>query len=497
MGQPAALPAREAGPASPLAVEVHAIDYIPRRERHGRPWHLGALWFVANAELISFATGPIGIHIGLNFAWTALAIVLGTLIGTLAMAFHSAQGPRLGLAQMIQSRPQFGYFGALLPIVTALFVFVGYATFDTVLGGELFNTTIRTPVEFSFVLFIGLALALTAIGYDLIHRLSRYSSIIYLVNFGLFTVLAVASINLPAEQMSLSADTFQLGPFLIVMGVLMSYNLSWAPYVSDYSRYLPADTTVRSAFGWTYVGTALGAIWPAVLGALVGAAHPDLSPIAAIKTVADDAFFQGWGFWTLILSVPTLVIATTLSIYTAGLSTLAAIDVVRPVRSGLRTRIVTVSLVALLVLGLALLVANNFLGSYNAFLLIILYFLIPWTAINLVDYFLVRKGNYAIKEIFKPDGIYRRWGWQGLVSYWVAFVVMIPFFSTTIFTGFIAAELGGGDIAPFVGFPLAGILYYVLTRNLDVDAEAGLAEQQLAELEGEAARSPVGQTTTS
>jgi hypothetical protein len=96
---------RKAGPASPLAVETRTIDYIPRGERHGRPWHLGALWFVANAELISFATGPIGIGLGLNFAWTAVAIILGTLIGTLAMAFHSAEGPRLGLAQMIQSRP--------------------------------------------------------------------------------------------------------------------------------------------------------------------------------------------------------------------------------------------------------------------------------------------------------------------------------------------------------------------------------------------------------
>ena len=67
MGQ-AGVPAREAPSASPLAVEVHAIDYIPHRERHGRPWHLGALWFVGNAELVSFATGPIGIAAGLNFA---------------------------------------------------------------------------------------------------------------------------------------------------------------------------------------------------------------------------------------------------------------------------------------------------------------------------------------------------------------------------------------------------------------------------------------------
>jgi nucleobase:cation symporter-1, NCS1 family len=52
-----------------------------------------------------------------------LAIVVGVLTGTLFMAFHSAQGPQLGLPQMIQSRPQFGYIGALL---VWLFAYVQY-----------------------------------------------------------------------------------------------------------------------------------------------------------------------------------------------------------------------------------------------------------------------------------------------------------------------------------------------------------------------------------
>jgi NCS1 family nucleobase:cation symporter-1 len=484
MGQ-AALPAHEAGSASPLAVEVHAIDYIPRRERHGKPWHLGTLWFTGNAELVSFATGPIGITLGLNFAWTAVAIVLGTLIGTLLMAFHSAQGPKLGLAQMIQSRPQFGYYGALLPIATALFVFVGYGVFDTVLGGDLLHEVVKTPLTVSFVIFILLGLALTAIGYELIHRFARWASILYLVNFGLFTVIALTTIDLPADQTSLSGATFKWGPFLIVLGVLMSYNLTWAPYVSDYSRYLPVTSTVRSTFWWTYVGAAVGAIWPATMGALVGAAHPDLSPIAAVKTVA-DGLFHGWGTWTLLLLAPTLIGATVLGIYTGGLSALAAVDVVRPVRPGLRPRLVAVVVVAAVMLGVTLLIPEDFLGTYNAFLLIVLYFLIPWTAINLVDFFLVRRGHYAIKEIFKPDGIYGRWGSRGLLAYLVGFVVMIPFFSTTIFTGFIAAKLGGGDLSPFIGFPVAALVYYFLTRNLDVAAETRLADAQLEELEREA-----------
>jgi purine-cytosine permease-like protein len=111
--------------------------------------------------------------------------------------------------------------------------------------------------------------------------------------------------------------------------------------------------------------------------------------------------------------------------------------------------------------------------------------MIPWTAVNLVDFFLVRKGNYAIKEIFKPNGMYHRWGWRGLVAYWAGFAVMIPFMSTTLYTGVVAHSLGGGDISPFIGFPVAAILYWILCRDLDVETEHRIAEEQMHEIDPE------------
>ena len=119
-----------------------------------------------------------------------------------------------------------------------------------------------------------------------------------------------------------------------------------------------------------------------------------------------------------------------------------------------------------------------------------LYFFIPWTAINLTDYFIVRKGHYAIGEIFKPHGIYKRWGWAGIVSYLVAFACMVPFFSIgSFFTGFIAQRMGGVDISLFIGLPVGGALYWLFSRNLDLAAERALAEQQAADLENAAPES--------
>src|SRR4051794_2311860 len=47
-------------------VELRSIDYVPISERHGRPWHLGPVWFQGNAQLATLAVGLLGVSLGLN-----------------------------------------------------------------------------------------------------------------------------------------------------------------------------------------------------------------------------------------------------------------------------------------------------------------------------------------------------------------------------------------------------------------------------------------------
>ena len=146
-------------------------------------------------------------------------------------------------------------------------------------------------------------------------------------------------------------------------------------------------------------------------------------------------------------------------------------------------RIVTIALTAVLSLVPALLIGANFLTNFEDFLLLVLYLFIPWTAVNLVDYYIVRRGHYAIAEIFNPHGMYGRWGWRGITAYLVGFAAMLPFLSTSKYTGFVANALDGADISLFIGLPVAGVLYYVLAKSIDVEAETRIAEAEAAELE--------------
>src|SRR5579871_5257386 len=119
-----------------MQIETRSIDYIPLAERHGKVWHLWPVWFTGGANLATLATGTTGVKLGLDLAWTTVAIVLGSALGTFFMAFHSTQGPQLGLPQMIQSRPQFGYTGALLVWAVALIAYIGYNAFNQILAAQ-------------------------------------------------------------------------------------------------------------------------------------------------------------------------------------------------------------------------------------------------------------------------------------------------------------------------------------------------------------------------
>jgi purine-cytosine permease-like protein len=124
-----------------------------------------------------------------------------------------------------------------------------------------------------------------------------------------------------------------------------------------------------------------------------------------------------------------------------------------------------IGVIALMVFGVALAIPPAYLGSFNTFVLLMLYFLVPWTAVNLVDFYLVRKGHYDIGELFNPNGIYGQWGRPGLAAYVIGLVAMIPFVSLSFYTGPVAAALGGADMAFVVGLLVAGASYVVMARS--------------------------------
>ena len=136
---------------APSQVETRSVDFIPHSERFGKSRDLGNVWFVGNVNLVAMATGVVALSLGGNLIWTFIAVVLGSLFGTFFMAFHSAQGPQLGLPQLVQSRAQFGYIGAAFTVwIFALVNYITYNTSDAILSGAAMNEIFKIPSEVGF-----------------------------------------------------------------------------------------------------------------------------------------------------------------------------------------------------------------------------------------------------------------------------------------------------------------------------------------------------------
>jgi nucleobase:cation symporter-1, NCS1 family len=450
-------------------IETRSIDYVPLAERHGRVWHLWPVWFSGDAHLATLAVGALGITLGGTLWWTAVAVVLGCLLGTFFMAFHSTQGPQLGLPQMIQSRPQFGYTGALLVWGVALVAYIGYNAFNQVLAAQALHQLTPAVAATSapaMVIFALLALALAAVGYDKIHLAQRGFAYMMIAMLTWFSVGALFDLRFPAPQWDVRS--FRPVPFLAQLFAAASYQLSWSIYVSDYSRYLPRDVGVRESFWWTYLGAFVGGAWMMLVGSVAAAAAPKLDVAAAMEHAA-DAVMPGLGQILLGSALLGLVTISALNFYGASLTLLSVADTVKPLVCTAGKRLVSLVVAFLASCAIAVISSTDFVNRFEDYLALLLYLFTPWTAINLVDFYVVRKGHYSIREIFNPSGMYGHWNWRGLIAYLVGFVVMIPFFSTSIYTGPVARALGGADIAMMVGLPVAAGVYLLACRSIDLE----------------------------
>src|ERR1700756_1105340 len=450
-------------------IETRSIGYVPLAERHGKVWHLWPVWFSGDAHLATLAVGILGITLGGNLLWTSIAVLAGCALGTFFMAFHSTQGPQLGLPQMIQSRPQFGYTGALLVWAVALVAYVGYNAFNQVLAAQALHQltpAISATSAGAIIAFALLAVSLAAVGYDQIHRAQRAFAYLMIAILTVFTLGGLLTLRFPAAQWN--AGGFRAVPFLAQLFAAASSQLSWSIYVSDYSRYLPRDVGVRESFWWTYLGAFIGGAWMMLVGTVAAAAAPKLDVAAAMEHAA-DAVIPGLGRVLLVGALLGLVTISALNFYGASLTLLSCADTVKPLRCTAAKRLVSLAVAFAASNAIALTSSSNFVNRFEDLLARLLYLFTPWTAINLVDFYLVRKGHYSIREIFNPLGMYGRWNWRGLTAYLSGFLVMVPFFSTGVYTGPVARALGGADVAMMIGLPVAAGVYLLACRSIDLE----------------------------
>ena len=446
----------------PTRLEISTIQPIPDAQRHGKARDLFTVWFGSNLMLLTIVTGGLAVTVfDLPFGWAVASLAVGNMVGAVFMALHAAQGPTLGVPQMIQTRGQFGSLGSLLVVGIVLIMYVGFLSSNLVLGGQALASITSGASEVPGIVLVGVLSVIAAIyGYDLIHAYTRLMTYVC----GLTLIVTVAWIigvhGLPADF--LQRNDFNWGGFLGTVSAAALWQIAYAPYVSDYSRYMPAATGSRPAFWASYWGCTLGSFLPMVLGAMVGLAAPKGNLVAGLA-----ALTQGIAPLVLIVFSVGVAAANAMNLYCGALSAMTFGQTVLPRWSpGPQARtVMSLVLFGLSLMG-ALLGKAAFLANYEHFILLLLYVLVPWTAINLVDYYLLRHGVYDVPSFFRQDGgIYGRVNVAAVTCYGVGILVQLPFIASALYTGPVARAMGGIDLSWIVGLIVTSPAYYWLARR--------------------------------
>src|ERR1700729_4020534 len=224
-------------------IEVHSIDWIPDPERHGKTWQQAMLWFLGNFQYFTIPIGFVGPALGLSRGWSILGGALGICFGTLFMAFHATQGPIFGLPQMIQTRAQLGYRGVIVALFAVLFTYMAFNVADQVLLASGLHGAFGWSAGAVAAITAVLAALLAIFGYDWVHRVFRLLLVISLPCYAIITVaILVGHAGGTAPK---HPGGFLFAAFMAQFSVAAAYNITYAPYGSDSSRYMPRATCPR------------------------------------------------------------------------------------------------------------------------------------------------------------------------------------------------------------------------------------------------------------
>jgi len=444
--------------AGDLSIEGRGIEPIPETARYGSLGRIFTVWFTPNLVPAAFFIGTLAAldFLKIGFVTGVLAILVGNLVGSILVGILGTMGPATGMAQMPLARAAYGK-SIVVPGLLNWLSCIGWDGINSIFGAGAITLLTGLPFVVSLVIIVVLQAALGVIGYEAIHTFEKYMAIVLGAMFVVLTIAIFGQASTGRTDGFTGLD--QLGAFVLFSTICASFVLAWALYASDYSRYLPTTTSRFGVFWVTVTALTLSAGWLEVLGLAVADKATGES-VDVIHSILGGGFVGGLAMVAVALGT---VAVNALNDYTGSLSLLAA---------GIRVPRVA-SAFAVAVLGFLFtlyLNSGDFGGKFTGYLLFLSYWIAPWAAVVLVNWF-QRRGPVDPNRLTQfgrlPSGI------LALVSLVVGFVVSLPFqqssYGEELHTSYpflpinVISDnvLHYADFAYVVGFVVAAVVYWV------------------------------------
>lgn len=434
-----------------LAVETHGIAPIGEDQRYGTPGRLFTVWFAPQVNMTGVFTGTLAITLGLGFWLGLLAMVIGTSLGSLVVGYLSTWGPRTGTAQLPISRMAFG--GAV--VVPAALQWLSSIAWDGLVGlfgADALAVLLGIPFWLAVLIVLAVQGVVGFFGYEVIHRLQAVLTVVLLVTFVVFAVKLVGGHEIVTPAAVRGPDL--AGAFVLEVTVALSLAISWASYASDYSRYLPANSSRPAVFGFTFAGIVSAYLF--VQGIGIAAA-----PMLSEQTSKGMRSVMGGG----VLGALALLVIALAAVGSAAMNDYSGSLALQTVGVRVRRPVSALVVTALAFALILWLHSGDMSARFQDVLLLVSYWIPGFVAITAIDW----SFRARLRPTVNPAGEHtdRAAAVAALVAFVGAYGAAVPFMHTSLIEGPVASAWRGADTAYFVGFLVAAMLYggYRLLRR--------------------------------
>ena len=454
-------------------------DIAPTRveQRTWTKWNVAALWVgMAICVPTYILGGVLTSYFGLSVTEALWTILIANIVVLIPLTLNAYPGTRFGIPCPVVLRASFGIIGSNVPALIRAIVACGWFGVQTLFGGIAIHLLLSalfdgwaalggTGEVIGFFIFWVANVWVVIRGSESIKHLETLAAPLLLVVAVGLVVWALPKVSIsevlatPATRPD-GASFF--GYFMAALTAMVGFWATLSLNIPDFSRY--ADSQKTQIVG-QIIGLPLTMLLFSGLGVLLTAASMELVG----ETISDPINLIGHidnTFW-VIVSMLMIILAT--------ISTNTAANIVSPTNSFQNIApkyiseakgVIVTGVIGILLMSWELLKKLGWLDSdvsveslYSNWLIGYSSLLGPIAGIMIVDYFLVRKQQYELPDLYRDGGVYPAWNTAGFI----AFLIPVGLTLVAITTGYLGWFYNYGW---FTGSILGGIIYYFASRTL-------------------------------
>ncbi|RTL71247.1 MAG: cytosine permease [Hyphomicrobiales bacterium] len=454
--------------AQELKADIHSVEQIPESDRDSTGIQQMWIWAGANIAPVNWALGALGIILKLSLWDTIAVIVFGNLIGAAIFAAFTVMGHKTGVNQMVLCRSAFGRRGAYLPSLLMFLTTLGWIGVNTyfpvkISVGILAQFGIAETVPITLAITTAVVLLQMAIGTFGFYAIRTFEKYTVPATLAIMVLMSVLAWSQPGVVNWNHSSTLAPGARLAMLSLLMTaigvgWGISWVTWASDYSRFVKPTESSKAVFWYSYIGMYVPTVWLGILGATLASVTADADPAKMVSAV--------FGGVTTILVLAMVLhgpLATNiLNVYSAALAALS-MDVKLS-----RVAIAVIVGISSYLVAIYFVFEPSFAKAFDNWMISLLLWMSPFTGVVLADFYLKRKGQIDVPELYRPadTSAYGDINWGGIIAFiaglvagWLVQDGLVPALQGPISLNY----LGGADLSWLAGIVVSGVLYLILS----------------------------------